>query len=48
MAFGEWDSGNDLWDAMLRLNFPFKDEWSKALKDNVEHYFIEPWKEIKE
>jgi len=38
MVFGEWESGNDLWDAMERLWFPFKDEWGGELKDNVEYY----------
>ncbi len=38
MAFGEWESGNDLWDAMNRLWFPFKDKWFGDLKDGVEYY----------
>ncbi len=38
MSFQEWDSGNDLWDAMLRLDFPFKNEWGGELKENVEYY----------
>lgn len=38
MVFMEWSNGNDLWDAMNRLWFPFKDEWGKKLKDNVEYY----------
>jgi len=44
MVFQEWESGNDLWDAMNRLWFPFKNEWGKELKDNVEYYGIPPWK----
>ena len=43
MCFGEWESGNDLWDAMERLWFPFKEEWNKELKDNVEYYYKAPW-----
>jgi len=43
MAFQEWESGNDLWDAMNRLWFPFKSEWGKELKDGVEYYGKEPW-----
>lgn len=38
MAFGEWSQDNDLWDAMNRLWFPFKDEWNGELKDGVEYY----------
>ena len=43
MCFGEWESGNDLWDAMNRLWFPFKDKWFGELKDGVEYYHIPPW-----
>ena len=43
MCFGEWDEGNDLWDAMQRLWFPFKDEWGGELKGGVEYYNIPPW-----
>jgi hypothetical protein len=43
MAFCDWESGNDLWDAMQRLWFPFKDKWDGELKDNVEYYFKAPW-----
>ena len=43
MVFQEWESGNDLWDAMNRLWFPFKGEWGKELKDNVEYYGVAPW-----
>ncbi len=46
MCFGDWDSSNDLWDAMNRLMFPFKDKWGTELKDGVEYYSIAPW-EIK-
>jgi len=45
MVFCEWSSGNDLWDAMNRLWFPFKDEWNGELLDGVEYYHGEPWKE---
>lgn len=39
MCFGEWETGNDLWDAMNRLWFPYKGEWgSSELKDGVEFY----------
>jgi len=38
MVFDEWESGNDLWDAMQRLWFPYKEKWGGELKDNVEHY----------
>lgn len=43
MVFEEWKSGNDLWDAMNRLWFPFKKEWNTELKDNVEYYGKAPW-----
>ena len=43
MQFGEWIKGNDLWDAMNRLWFPFKNEWGKELKDGVEYYYTSPW-----
>jgi hypothetical protein len=39
MSFGEWETGNDLWDAMNRLWFPFKDKWGGELKDGVEYYY---------
>jgi len=38
MVFGEWETGNDLWDAMQRLWFPFKGKWHGPLKDNVEYW----------
>ena len=38
MTFGEWVTGNDLWDAMNRLWMPYKDKWHGKLKDNVEYY----------
>ena len=38
LAFCSWVTGNDLWDAMQRLWFPFKDEWNGKLKDGVEYY----------
>lgn len=43
MCFSTWVSGDDLWDAMNRLMFPFKDRWGGELKPNVEYYSIEPW-----
>lgn len=47
MNFGKWERGNDLWDAMQRLWFPFKGEWGKELKDNVEYYHKAPWEVVK-
>jgi hypothetical protein len=38
MHFGEWVSGNDIWDAMNRLWFPFKDEWHGELLDGVSYW----------
>jgi hypothetical protein len=43
MCFGEWESGNDLYDAVERLWFPFKDEWGGELKDDVQYYGVTPW-----
>jgi hypothetical protein len=43
MSFGALETGNDLWDAMERLWFPFKNEWNGELKDDVEYYYEEPW-----
>lgn len=43
MCFGEWESGNDLWDAMNRLWFPFKDKWDGELKEGVEFYSKAPF-----
>jgi hypothetical protein len=37
MFFNDWETGNDLWDAMNRLWFPFKDKWGGDLKDGVEY-----------
>lgn len=45
MVFQSWESGNDLWDAMNRLWFPFKEKWGGELKDNVELYGIPPWED---
>lgn len=45
MVFEDWDSGNDLWDAMNRLWFPFESEWNGKLKENVEYYGVAPWEE---
>lgn len=43
MCFQKWDDDNDLWDAMRRLWFPFKDKWFGELKEGVEYYGIPPW-----
>jgi hypothetical protein len=43
MVFGEWETGNDLWDAMNRLWYPFKDEWGGELKENVQYWIQTPW-----
>jgi len=45
MVFCSWVSGNNLWDAMQRLWFPFKGEWGKELNDGVEYYFKGPWEQ---
>jgi len=45
MSFESWDKDNDLWDAMERLWFPFKEVWGEELKDKVEYYYNEPWDE---
>ncbi len=45
MSFCEWVPGNDLWDAMNRLWYPFKDDWFGDLKDGVEYYYKGPWEE---
>lgn len=42
MSFQDWSPGNDKWDAVERLNFPFKDEWNSELKEGVE-YTRFPW-----
>jgi len=43
MFFNEWITGNDLWDAMNRLWYPYKGKWGQSeLKDNVEYYIEEP------
>jgi len=38
MVFSEWEIGNDLWDAMQRLYYPYKEEWGGILKDKVSFY----------
>jgi hypothetical protein len=43
MSFGEWSSGNNLWEAMNRLWFPFKDKWGEELLDDVEYVHKFPW-----
>ena len=46
MCFGEWETGNDLWDAMERLWYPYKGEWGTSdLKDGVEFYYKAPFEE---
>ena len=47
MAFCEWSSGNDLWDAMNRLMWPFKNDWFGELNNHVEYYHGEPWEKNK-
>lgn len=43
MIFNEWVSGNDLWDAMNRLWYPYKGDWGRSeLKDGVEYYYNLP------
>ena len=42
MAFKDWDK-NNLWDAMERLIYPFKDKWGEELKEGVEYYGKAPW-----
>jgi len=43
MCFGEWETGNDLWDAMERLWFPYKNKWGGELKDGVKNYVKGDW-----
>ena len=43
MCFNEWETDNDLWDAMNRLYYPFKKNWGGELKDKVEYYNQVPW-----
>jgi hypothetical protein len=43
MHFNEWEKGNDLWDAMIRLYFPFTDGLNGKLRDGVEYYGKAPW-----
>lgn len=39
MCFSEAETGNEKWDAMNRLWYPYKGEWGRSdLKDGVEHY----------
>jgi len=45
MAFQEWSSGKDKWDAMQKLWMPFKDEWEGELIDGVERYYVPPWEQ---
>jgi len=46
MNFCSWESGNDLWDAMNRLWFPFKEEWGKELLDGVEYWSKEDYEKL--
>jgi len=41
MLFNEWETGNDLYDAMERLWYPFVKDWGKKLKDKVEFWTAE-------
>lgn len=43
MLFNKWETDNDLWDAMNRLWFPFKEKWNGELKNKVEYYNQVPW-----
>ncbi len=43
MAFEDWSSGKDKWDAMQKLWSPYTDNTFQQLKDGVEHYFTAPW-----
>ncbi len=45
MCFHEWEEGNDLWDAMQRLWFPYKSDWGGELKDGVKYYVKGPWEQ---
>lgn len=48
MLFNDWKSGDDLYDAMQRLWYPFKGEWGKSeLKDGVEYYSSEEFNNLK-
>lgn len=38
MFFHSWKENDNLWDAMQRLWFPFKDKWGEELKEGVEYY----------
>lgn len=42
MSFCSWSTGNDLWDAVNRLWYPFKDKWGEELKDGVTYYINLP------
>jgi len=45
MSFHEWESGNDLQDAMQRLLSPFKSDWHGEMVDGVRSYnpYRPPW-----
>lgn len=43
MIFEDFTDGDNLWDAMNRLWFPFEDKWGGKLKDKVEYYYTNPW-----
>ena len=47
MNFESWVSGDDLWDAVERLWFPFKNKWGEELKDKVEYYYEAHWEKGK-
>jgi hypothetical protein len=38
MNFCDWSKGNDLWDAMNKLWYPFEDAWNGQLKEGVGYY----------
>ena len=43
MMFSVRESGNDKWDAMMRLMNPYKNKWNDELKDGVERLKELPW-----
>jgi len=43
MVFEEWVFGDDLWEAMERLIYPFEEGWGGELRDKVEYYYVAPW-----
>ena len=45
LVFCDWTTGKDKWDAVQKLWYPYKDKWGGELKEGVEYYFGEPWKD---